>query len=192
MTEHNERLMSDQGEDLADLFRRASRMMARHAHRSSQAPHAQQRVLSLVRQRGPITQGELLELLDVRSSSLSEILRKLENNGFIVRRRNEADKRGFILSMHKDAPMDPQIFAEPRRHTTQPLFSCLTQEEQQQLRTLLVKMITCSGQEGLEENGVGDGYHRRKGGGGHGPGSATGRHRNPGDQPLQGWGRRRR
>ena len=66
-------------------FARASRMMARSFHRRAHAHHAQEHVLSIIREQGPMKQSALLELLDVRSSSLSEVLGKLERNGLIER-----------------------------------------------------------------------------------------------------------
>lgn len=189
MTEQNDGLGPYQDEDLADLFHRAFRMMARRAHRSSLAPHAQQRVLALIRQRGPLTQGDLQELLDVRSSSLSEILRKLEKNGSIVRRRNDEDKRGYILTINEDVPGALPETMETVQHTSPALFSWLEEEEQGQLRALLVKMIVHFGQE-REPNG---GLHRREGSGGHGRGCAQGRRDRPCvDQPIRGRGRRRK
>jgi DNA-binding MarR family transcriptional regulator len=143
-------------------------MMTRYSHRSSQVPHAQHHIFELIRQHGSITQGQLLELLDVRSSSLSEILRKLESNGLIVRRRNEVDKRGFILSINQDGPAGFPQMVEPRQSAAQHIFSCLEDEEQQQLRTLLVKVITHLGQEGLADRGPGEGHHRQKQGKGRG------------------------
>jgi len=50
-------------------------------------------VLAIVRERGGMSQRELLDLLDVRSASLSEVLAKLERNGLIARRRDDADRR---------------------------------------------------------------------------------------------------
>ena len=182
---------ADQQEDLADLFRRASRMMARFSHRHNQVPHAQQRVLALIRDRGPIAQGELLALLDVRSSSLSEILRKLESNGSIYRKRNETDKRGYILGINEAHPGDATPVNREPEHNTAPVFACLQQEEQQQLRELLAKMIHHMGQEGRGGRGCGKrGLHL---GSGNAPGLGTppGRRHHLVEQPIRGWGRRK-
>jgi DNA-binding MarR family transcriptional regulator len=88
---------------LARLFHHASKMMARSYHRHSHAHHAQAHVYTIIRERGPLSQKDLLNTLDVRSSSLSEVLNKLEQRGLIVRKRDENDKRRFIVSANHDA-----------------------------------------------------------------------------------------
>ncbi|MGD9948087.1 MAG: MarR family winged helix-turn-helix transcriptional regulator [Desulfobulbus sp.] len=190
MTEQNGGFKPDRGGDLADLFRRAFRMMVRCTHQTSSVSHAQQQVLALIRERGPITQANLLELLDVRSSSLSEILRKLENNGCIIRKRNEADKRGYILSINATSHERMQDLADPALGTSHNYFACLEEDEQQQLRALLSKMINNLVQKGQEERGGRNGHQRRLNGCGHGPG-AKGRGRNCIDQPIRGRGKRK-
>lgn len=188
MTEQDDGLGPYQEEELADLFHRVFRMMGRRAHRTSRAPYAQQRVLALIRERGPLTQGELQEVLDVRSSSLSEILRKLENNGCIVRRRNDADKRGYILTINEDAPGALLKTMETAQPTSPALFSWLEEGEQRQLRDLLVKILVHLGQEGEPHGGL----HRHERSGGHGRGCGHDRHRPGLDQPIRGRGGRRK
>jgi DNA-binding MarR family transcriptional regulator len=113
--------------ELAMLFRRTSRLMARAYHQAcghgegpgsfhegcgrggcgrlgharlghARLGHAQEHVLSIVLRRGSVTQAELMAMLDVRSASLSEILAKLERAGRIMRERNPEDRRGFVIS----------------------------------------------------------------------------------------------
>lgn len=141
--------------DLVLLFRRASRMMARAFHRCAHAHHAQENVLSIIRERGSIKQAELLELLDVRSSSLSELLGKLQRNGLIERTRNEKDKRSFIISATQQAGAPPagrwqgQGRHKGRQQSADALFACLDAAERQQLGTLLQKLIGSLENEGL-------------------------------------------
>ena len=191
MTEQNSGYISKEDEDLADLFRRASRLMVRYGHKSCKAPHAQYHVLALIRERGPLTQGELLELLDVRSSSLSEILQKLEATGYIRRRRNEADRRGFILSINEDGPEDIQAVLLDGEKSPLTIFDCLDAEEQQQLRALLGKIINHLGQEPMTGRGARKGV-RSKEDCGYGQDGRRGRHRRLVDQQIRGWGRRKK
>ncbi len=128
-------------EALALLFRRASRMMARTCHRGAHAHHAQERVLSIIREDGPMKQSDLLEILDVRSSSLSEILRKLERNGWIERKRNEQDKRSFVISAVQGATGTPSGRRGGHRESADALFDCLDETERHQLGGLLRKII---------------------------------------------------
>ena len=128
-------------EDLALLFRRASRMMARSFHRRAHAHHAQEHVLSIIREQGPMKQSALLELLDVRSSSLSEVLGKLERNGLIERRRDEKDKRSFVIRAIQNAVPAAVMQDDGVRESADALFDCLEEAERSQLGTLLEKII---------------------------------------------------
>lgn len=179
------------GEDLAVLFHRAGRLMARAHHRQDHAHHAQARVLSIIRQRGPMPQGELLHLLDVRSSSLSEVLGKLERQGLIVRERNEQDRRGFVVTAtgrgHGPAPGRE---GDGARTDGPNLFACLDDQERAQLRTILLKLVAAlqddaacpapayarggRGQ-GMGKVGPGPGMGRGGGKGGRGGGRGRGR-----------------
>ena len=141
MTEQNGKMLSIQSEELVVLFRRASRLMARASHRRDHSHHAQEHVLSIIRQYGSINQSDLLEILDVRSSSLSEVLGKLERNGLIARERNEQDKRSFVISA-----IDHEASRETGPHSSSEenvdfLFACLGDEEREQLTGILNKII---------------------------------------------------
>ena len=126
---------------LLDLFRRASRLMARVYHQGAHAHHAQGHVLALIRAHSPVKQRELLELLDVRSSSLSEVLAKLERNGLIIRQRDEADKRGFVISARKEAASPLLDQQDGYNESTEALFAVLDDRERRQLWELLDKII---------------------------------------------------
>ncbi|WP_207263992.1 MarR family transcriptional regulator [Desulfovibrio sp. Huiquan2017] len=169
--------------ELAGLFRLASRLMARASHRRDHAHHAQYQVLSILLENGPMPQGELLEILDVRSSSLSELLRKLEDRGLILRERNEADRRSFIISptdaARALAPADNGADADSP-------FDRLDEDERGQLRTILGKLVA-SLREDPMTGGPGGGRGFGPGGCG-GPGGGRGKGRGPGN----GFGRGRR
>lgn len=53
----------------------------------------QQRVLAILKLEDGLTQNYLAEVLDLRPSSVAELLKKLENNGDITRTEDEQDKR---------------------------------------------------------------------------------------------------
>lgn len=136
---------------LGMLFHRASRMMARAYHKHSHAHHAQAHIFSIIRDRGSITQRELMHLLDIRSSSLSELLTKLEQRGLIERKRNEQDKRSFEISVKKGC-LNPFAEEEEKRHAArEDFFATLSEEERSQLTSLLTKIITSAKELGYEE-----------------------------------------
>ena len=127
-------------EGLGMLFHRTARLMARAYHRRDHAHHAQNHVLSIIREHGSINQGELLEILDVRSSSLSEVLGKLELNGLITRARNEKDRRSFVVTATEQAETAPTSLGDSEQESSNALFSCLDDTEREQLRNILEKI----------------------------------------------------
>ncbi|NDY58410.1 winged helix-turn-helix transcriptional regulator [Desulfovibrio sulfodismutans] len=167
--------------DLAMLFRRASRLMARAHYSRDHAGHAQEHVLSIVRHRGGISQAELLAILDVRSASLSELLTKLEKAGRIVRKRNPEDRRGFVISPLAgsaepgeqppgDGPDDAM------RESAATLFGVLNPKERQQLWNLLNKLIAPLQDMETGPHGSRRGFDKRHGGR-HGRNGGPGRRR---------------
>lgn len=157
--------------ELAGLFRLASRLMARASHRLDSAHHAQHQVLSILLENGPMPQGELLEILDVRSSSLSELLRKLEDRELILRERNPEDRRGFIIS-----PTDLARTLAPDNdgNEADSQFDCLDEAERDQLRTILGKLVATLREDPMT-GGPGRGFGRGgRGGHGNGPGGPGG------------------
>lgn len=133
-----------QGSDkeLTILFHRTSKILARFYHSHNQTHHTQKRVLTLIQEHGPMSQSTLLEMLDVRSSSLSEILGKLEKKQLIVRTPNEADRRGYIVQTTQTA--SELLSHQQTLHNEQreELFACLSDEEKLHLITLLDKLVT--------------------------------------------------
>ncbi len=140
MTDANERPAPVEAMDLVVLFRRASRIMDRESHRRDHAHHAQDHVLSVIREHNSINQGELLEILDVRSSSLSEMLRKLEGKGLVVRQRDERDRRSFVVSATEQPRFQHRGHGKSRE-SADSLFACLDAGERSQFRDMLLKII---------------------------------------------------
>ena len=99
---------------------------------------AQERVLRILAQQEAEEMGQrrLQELLGVQSGSLSELVGKLEDKGFLVRIRNEADKRNVTLKLTEAGRARA---AHPSDHPDP--FAALSEAEQAQLRALLQKVL---------------------------------------------------
>ena len=59
----------------------------------------QGRILTALRRMNSVSQKELGFILDIRPQSLGELLQKLENNGYISRKRSLTDKRALIVEL---------------------------------------------------------------------------------------------
>lgn len=180
---------TDDIHELAMLFRLASRLMARAYHSHDHGPHTQEHVLDLVRRRGAMAQAELMELLDMRAASVSELLAKLEKTGRIHRERNPDDKRGFIVrpaatgcgeGSHSQGRSEAP--SQAARESAEAIFGVLDLEERRQLWALLQKLAAPLRGQGSS------GPHWA--GGGNGRGRGQGRCGGPGGERGRGRGRR--
>lgn len=110
-------------------------------HRS-EGKFSQLRILTLIADRGgEISQRELMEILAVRSASVSEILAKVEAQGYVERRRSEADRRNmdvFLLEKGREAVRAGML---QREEMIREAFSGLTAEEKKELSLLLGKLL---------------------------------------------------
>lgn len=102
---------------------------------------SQKRILSILGRNEVMTQRELQEELDVKSGSLSEILGKIEAEGFITRQANTQDKRHIDVALTDTGKQAIQIHKQEKRKETKDMFSCLTEEEKEQLVGILHKLV---------------------------------------------------
>lgn len=134
----------------------------------------QGRILALLRAKPQTTQRELSYLLDMRQQSLSELLAKLEEKGFVTREKSDEDGRVTVVRLTEAgaaaAPSPDQMQARTDA------LDCLDEEERAQLETLADK-VTASLEQKLTAMGI-DPSSRPHGP--HGPGRGPHGHRGPG------------
>jgi DNA-binding MarR family transcriptional regulator len=86
-------------------------------------------------------QREIENWFGMKNPTVTGILNRLEEKGFIVRRKNEADKRYRLIeltdkSRHMLEEISEEIWQQDER-----LYSCMTEEEQKQLCGLLERIL---------------------------------------------------
>ena len=103
-------------------------------------PPAVGRMLHCVQMNPDVSSRELCELLDLRPSSLSEMLSRGEAEGLLIRRLDEEDRRmqHIRLSARGEALMAGM--AEAQRADAARKTACFTAEEKEQLAELCEKM----------------------------------------------------
>ena len=120
---------------------RLTRAMMRRPHREEHAfPPSEERMLMLLKKNNGKTSAELCEIFDIRPSSMSEKLAKMEAKGLIVRKENEEDKRAakILLSEFGEeaaAQIGARIEADSEEFS-----SCFTEEEMQEFCRLCDKL----------------------------------------------------
>ncbi len=130
----------------------------------------QGRLLAVIAEMQPTNQKDLVDRLDIRPSSLSELMGKLEQKGLIARKQDENDKRNYIVTLTDEGTRMAGQVAEQSKEFEEKLFGALTQEERVQLKGLLEK-LNVAWQSLAEEQGACRHAHANPpfGMGGHGP-----------------------
>ena len=96
----------------------------------------QNRILRILSDGKTIPQSELVKKLDMRPQSASEMLRKLEKRGMIVRHQSETDKRVINLTITEQGK---RMYKQSEDFTPIAL-GVLTEEEKQQFSSILDKL----------------------------------------------------
>lgn len=119
---------------------------------------SQKRILIILNETEKITQRDLTERLGIQPGSASEILSKLESSGWIVRTPNKADRRTTDVCL-TDAGKELAVEAlSQRQKRHEEMFSCLSEEERQELLSLLGRVCT-DWRNRYRENESGYSYH---------------------------------
>lgn len=117
------------------------RFCAKFLHHCFGGRSAQDRILMLLEKRECMGQSELLRMLDMRSSSLSELLDKLAEQGFIRQTKNERDRRSVELSLTEEGRRRAERLSETRTAHIRAVYGLLDEEEKERLSSLLAKLI---------------------------------------------------
>jgi DNA-binding MarR family transcriptional regulator len=99
------------------------------------------RILKLLSEKGNITQKELLEILTLKSGSVSETVKKLENQGYITKKKDELDKRKVIITLTDEGRSFLETQLKINSEQEKVLFNSLTSDEQAELEELLNKLF---------------------------------------------------
>ena len=112
--------------------------LGRMGHGSFNGKSSQHRILHILSKSERITQRELTEQLGIQPGSASEIIKKLEAAGLITRQSNSEDRRTVDIALTDAGKAQAE---ESRSHyANHALFESLTDEEKQQLLSLLEKV----------------------------------------------------
>ena len=126
---------------LPELLMQTDRLLQRYHMACRPQPgcidprRGQGRILALLKKAPEISQRELGYLLDIRQQSLAELLMKLEAAGYITRSASETDRRVMNIKL-----TDKGREAELKAVDFSDAFSCLNEEEQQQMREYLSRV----------------------------------------------------
>lgn len=143
--------MSDQTSRLMDLF---SKLMMQpffigairrneYVHRQGdlQNGRGRERFLKLLSEQDGLTNSEIVELLDIRPSSVSAMVKRLEESGIVERRPLASDGRKSAVYLTEKGKKLLDSASQNHDEISELFFDSLTSEEQAQLRDLLSKLL---------------------------------------------------
>lgn len=147
--------MDLQEQPLECLFRlmRALRRGRSH-HHGLRHFHGYGRLMEAIARYEGTSARELTELLDIRPSSLSEMLSRLESQGDILRRRDEKDARISHIWLTEQGRQQIQRHNQTRLPYQNALLQCLTPQETRELNRICQKLIDCLEEEQEKEGRV--------------------------------------
>lgn len=100
---------------------------------------------------------DLVEKMDIRPSSLSELVQKLQRAGLVETQADEQDRRSVRVRLTDEGRQRAQELTSAREEKLSQMFSGLDEEEQQTLLSLLTKLneslATKMGEEGDPRRG---------------------------------------
>ncbi len=101
---------------------------------------SQKRILILLRESGGLTQAERTQLPGGRLGSACVGMRKLVLAGLIHRTRNATDKRTVDICLTQSGKEAAESAALQRKQRHKDMFSCLTEQEKEELLCLTIKL----------------------------------------------------
>lgn len=102
--------------------------------------HGRVRLMNMLKENGELSQREIAEKLDIRPQSLSELLVKMESDGFISRRQDKDDKRVIVVALTEKGEEQLVVLRQANREHAEKLFSPLNDEEKDALIAILKKL----------------------------------------------------
>lgn len=101
---------------------------------------SQRRVLLMLHRHGAMTQRDILDRFGTRASSLSELLSKLEAKEYIIKTRNETDRRNYDVSITSAGLEALEEMESEYKLTTTELLADINPEDKEILSKLLEKL----------------------------------------------------
>ncbi|MEG1583887.1 MAG: MarR family transcriptional regulator [Anaerovorax sp.] len=119
--------------EVLDAIQRLGRNIKRYSTNSNGDAHGrgQGKTLRLIAQNQGIRANELAKLLDIRPSSLTQKLDKLEADGNIARVRDRRDARVVKLYLTEEGERTLAFRQKEREKITKDFSDCLSKEEKQ-------------------------------------------------------------
>lgn len=105
----------------------------------------QGKILKILYKKGDISQKDMQDMLCIQSGSMSEIINKLEKKEFLIRVRDEKDKRKMILHLTEKGKKDVETYTQNYQNNVAQYFDILSMKEKEDLEKILKKLLMQKG-----------------------------------------------
>ena len=129
---------SEQALEILHQLRRCGRYL--HYHWGC-GKASQGRALRILADHGEMTQRQLQDEMDIQQGSLSELVKKLEDQALITRACVPEDRRQLVIRITEAGQSLNQLHHQRRLRESMELLAPLSGEEQGQLSGLLTKLM---------------------------------------------------
>lgn len=131
--------MRDMGENKELL--RTMEMCGHFLYHRRGGKRGQARILRLLIENGGMSQRRIQDILDIKSGSLSELVRKMEAEELISRQKDESDRRNITVRITPKGEERAMENSLTLKKQEQVMFDALSDKEQEELYVLLKKLL---------------------------------------------------
>lgn len=141
-------------DNLYSLLHEVAISLPRTGSLGGHARPGQNRIIKTLDKTGPILTQQLRKKLGITSSTLSESLKKLQEEGLITRERSKRGGNELVVSLTDEGRALAAERELARQDRERRYFHCLTETERLQLQVLLTKLLDAWREEDPESDGA--------------------------------------
>ncbi|MBR1731107.1 MAG: MarR family transcriptional regulator [Ruminococcus sp.] len=140
MIEINERIPEYSDKDIKEKIILNIRDISHTVLALYEGRSSQKRVLIALLENGEISQRELTARLGITAASMSELITRIEDNGYITRRASKADRRIHIISLTASGRKRAIDITEKRKQRHEKMFNCFSDDEKKSFLSYLERL----------------------------------------------------
>lgn len=119
-------------DEVVELFYDVVRKLQKQSRDRDERPNVrkgQSLCLYMINMAGEINQRRLADILNIRPTSLSETIKRLEEKGMINRIPDKSDKRTYLVSLTEKGEKEMELIRKSYTSEHKEWLDCLTDEE---------------------------------------------------------------
>lgn len=114
---------------------------AHYLHYKKPAYRGRSKALHHLIDEGALSQRKLMERMDIKAGSMSELLHKMEADGLIERKRDTNDKRNVLVNITEYGKQQLSCYDDERKQRAEDTFEVLSSGEKDELADMLSRML---------------------------------------------------